>query len=291
MLSESLARAPGGIVVPPLIVEAMVTGLACIARDRLLAGRVAELTDLIDELVEWALRYPGKSAVALAELDLQTVWRNTAFEPSIEAPNGRKRERPFHGDRSIILAAVADRAVKKGYNSLTVTSVRAGTGVSRNTFYTHFRDLEDCFLAALEERASDALAQAVRAQTAGRTWAGGLYRAIAALCDQVAEDPLLARACLTDDFPPGSRGMRARQRLASAVIEQLADSVPSELQVSAFAAEASVGAVWALFRRYVARDWVQQRRDIAATLSFLALAPAIGAPAAIAAIRREQTAT
>lgn len=290
MLGESLARAPGGIVVPPLVVEGMVAGVAHVARARLVAGWEAELPELEDELLEWALAFPGKPAAALAELNLQTVWRNTAFEPLTASSNAGEADNwPPTGDRGLILSAVAELAVANGYSNLTVTRIRSSASVSRRTFSAHFDGVEDCFLAALEQRSGEALAQAARAQTAGHTWSGGIYRAIATLCDQVAEDPLLARVCLADDFVPGSRGARCRQRLMAAVAEQLSDSVPPKLRPGPLAAEASAGAIWALFHHHVVRDWVQ-RRKVAATLAFLALAPAIGAPAAVAAIRREQTA-
>jgi hypothetical protein len=54
--------------------------------------------------------------------------------------------------------------------------------------------------------------------------------------------------------------------------------------------EASAGAVWELFHRYVARASAQQRPQVAATLSYMALAPVVGPSAAMAAIHQEQTA-
>jgi AcrR family transcriptional regulator len=290
MLGESLARAPGGIVVPPLVVEGMAAGIAHVTRARLATARDTELRRLEDELIGWALSYPGRPAAALAELDLQTVWRNTAFEP-LTAPAVAEEGEAWHptGDRGLILNAVADLAVANGYGKLTVTRIRSRAGVSRRIFSAQFDGVEDCFIAALELRVGEALARAARAQTAGRTWPGGIYRAIAALCDQVAEDPFLARVCLVEDFAPGSRGARCRQRLLATIAEQFADSVPAGSRPDGPAAEATAGAVWALFHRHIVRDWAQQRK-VAATLAFLILAPVVGASAAVAAIRREQTA-
>jgi AcrR family transcriptional regulator len=290
MLGESLARTPGGIVVPPLVVEGIAAGMAHVARARLVAGREAEMRGLEEGLIAWALSYPGRPAAALAELDLQTVWRNTAFEP-LAAPAVVDEGEAWHptGDRGLILAAAAELAVANGYGKLTVTRIRSRAGVSRRIFSTHFDGVEDCFIAALEQRAGEALAKAARAQTAGRTWPGGIYRAIAALCDQVADDPFLARVCLVDDFAPNSKGARHRRRLLANFAEQFVDSVPPELRPDNPAAEATAGAIWSLFHRHLVRDWAQQRK-IAATLAFLALVPVIGASAAVAAIRREQTA-
>jgi AcrR family transcriptional regulator len=290
MLGESFARAPGGIAVPPLVIEGMVSGIAHVARGRLIASREAELPGLESELIEWALCYPGKSAASLAELDLQTVWRNTALEPLPSYANAEGGEvlRPT-GDRGAILSAVAELAVGSGYDKLTATRIHSRAGVSRRIFGNHFDGVEDCFLAAVEQRVTEALAQAARAQAAGRTWPGGTYRAIAALCDQVADDPFLARVCAVDDFAPGSRGARGRRRLIATVAEQFVDSLRPEQRPGDVVAEASAGAIWTLFHRHIVRDWVHQRQA-AATLAFLALAPVVGASAAVAAIRREQAA-
>jgi hypothetical protein len=71
--------------------------------------------------------------------------------------------------------------------------------------------------------------------------------------------------------------------------EQLVDCVPREHRTSDLVTEASAGAVWELFHRYVVHASPQYRQQIAATLSYIALAPVIGPSAALAAIRQEQT--
>jgi AcrR family transcriptional regulator len=287
MLSESFARAPGGIVVPPLVVEGIVGGVAGVARARLLAGREAELPGLGDELLEWALSYTGTSTDALARLDSQPFSSNGELESLPPGSAGGKRALLPSGDRAMLLVSVAQLAVAIGYDKLTVTRIRTGAKVSRKSFDAHFGGVEDCFLAALEQKADEALARAAHAQAAGSTWPGGVYRGIAALCDRVAADPFLAMACLSNPFAEDSAGGRSRRRLIEALADRIAADTPLELQSTALGAEASRGALWALFHRHMVRDWVQQRQ-IAATLTFMALAPVIGAPAAVAAIRREQ---
>lgn len=280
MLGESFARAPGGVVVPPLVIEGIVGGVAGVTRARLLSGRESELPVLGDELMEWALSYAGKPAAALAALDGQSVWRNTRFEPLVT---------PGTGDRSALLASVAELAAANGYGKLTVTRIRVHAKVSRKVFDAHFDSVESCFLAALEQKASEALAQAARAQTAARTWPGGIYRGIAALCDQVSEDPFLAAACLAGPLPDNSAGRLTRERLLAATAEQFTAGTPAKLRPSALAVEAVSGAAGTLFLRHIVRGWTQ-RRQIAATLAFMVLAPMVGDAPAVAAIRSEQTA-
>lgn len=288
MLAEAFARAPAGVTVPPLIVEGMVAGIAAISRRRLREGKVENLREVSEDLVSWALSYPHERAVELSSLDRQTVWRDTSLE--LLAPSsvgGQAESWSSTGDRALILAAVAELAAKDGYASLTSARIRSTAGVSRRKFDAYFDDLEDCYLAALDLHAGEAVAQAARALAAGRSWPGGVYRAISALCDHVAGDGLLARVCLVDDFPPGPNGERARRRLTNAVAELLSDGEQTWKRPSSLLAETTTGAVWSLFHHHVVRDW-SMHRQVASTLSYVALAPVVGPSTALRAIRTEQ---
>ena len=280
VLAEALARPPGGVVVPPLIVEGVVAGIATVSRDRLLAGKV-DLAGNGDVLVGWAMSYASDLAARLSDLDTRSVWRDT----TLEALRGEGKHRPRRGDRDLILDAVAGLTAASGYASLTAPRIRSTASVSRRKFEAHFNGVEDCWLAALDQHAVEAMAQAVRAQNAAADPSGGIYRAIAALCDQVAGDPFLARVCLGDDFPPGREGVRSRKRLGEAIVEMLADG---RARTSRLAGEAVIGAVWSLFHHHVLRDKASRNR-ISATLAYMVLTPTIGPRAAVEAIEREQS--
>jgi AcrR family transcriptional regulator len=277
MLAESFARPPKGVVVPPLIVQGMVAGIASVSRRRLLAGRVADFASSSGELVDWALCYPSPAAAELPSLDGQTVWGDTTLERTPAAPTG---------DRALIVKAVVELAAARGYSGLTVPRLRSAAGVSRRKFEAHFDGVEDCYLAALEQRAGEAMAQAARAQVSARSKAGGVYRTIAALIDRTAKDPFLARICLTDDFPQTRSGMAAKERLIDAAIE-LWTGDPFAPRLTGLAMEASSGAAWTLFQRCLLQSREPSR--IAASLVYLCLAPAIGPAATVSAIRQEQS--
>lgn len=286
-LAEAVTRSPGGVEVSSLVVEGMVGGIAHAVRARLLASRGGSLPELEDELVDWAQCYLGGSAAALAELDLQTARRDSSLETLAASPNGGEGVTSSpDGDRASILSATARLVIASGPGSLTATRIRSGAGVPRRTFDLHFNGVEECFIAAMEQRVGEALAHAACAQAAARTWPGGIYRAISVLCDRVVADPILARVCLGDDFAPGSSGWQQRRQLIRAVSEQIGGGIPREERPGSLAMEATEGAVWALFGRHLIREW-PRRRQVAATLAFLALAPVIGAPAAMASIRGE----
>jgi hypothetical protein len=130
------------------------------------------------------------------------------------------------------------------------------------------------------------LARATRAKASAASWGGGVYRALAALCDHVSADPFLATICLGDDFPPGPNGKRFRERLTATIVETLADGAPPQAR-NGIVLEVSASAVWSVFRRYVAGA-APARTPIAATLSYLASAPALGATTALTTILTEQ---
>jgi AcrR family transcriptional regulator len=291
MLLEAFARAPAGVAIPPMIVEGMVAGIASVARNRLFAGKVSSLSDSSDQLIEWALLHIDPVAARLAELDRQTVWRDTTLQASSSPSlNGDMEAWPTTGDRALILCAVAELAATKGYAGLTAARIRSAAHVSRRKFNAYFDDVEDCYLAVLEQRVGEATAQAVRAQTAASSPPGGVYRAIATLCDHVAGNPFLARVCLTtDDFPPGLNGARSRRRLIEVVTELLQGATPQAVAPSPLTIEASTGAIWSLFHRHIIRDW-SLRRQISATLSYMVLAPVVGASTTVASIGSEQSA-
>jgi AcrR family transcriptional regulator len=286
MIGASLARAPDGVAVPPMVIEGMMAGIARVGRNRLLAGRQGELAGMEAEMMGWAMCFPSEVAAGLADLDLGALHGNPVIAPLLAPAVGVSPT----GDRATILAAVGKLVAAEGYKygDLTVPRIRTGAGVSRRIFDGHFDDVEECFLAALGERAAEAVAQAARAQIVGTTWAGGIYRAITAFCIQIAGDPLLAHVCFQDDFLTGSKGSLARLRLIAGVSDQIRDSAPQEDRASELAVEASAGAIWSIFHHHVLRDWVVHHPEISATLSYMALAPGIGAEATVAAIRDEQ---
>lgn len=289
MFSKSLARAPGGFAVPPLIVEGVMAGISHIARTRLRAGTEATVAGLEDEMMDWAFSFPTEESAELVKLDAGFVRGNAAV---LEMRAQEAISRRARDDRAAILAAVSKLAAAEdyAYKSLTIPLIRRAAGVSRKVFDAEFDSVEECFLAALELRAAKAIADAATEQTAGATREGGVYRAISSLCTELAGDPLLARACFRNDFAPGSKGSQARLRIVGSVTDQIRAGAGAHDLVSDLATEASAGAIWALFHHHVLRNWVTHRPEIAATLAYMALAPIVGGANAVAAIRDEQIA-
>ena len=89
-------------------------------------------------------------------------------QPSPDIP--RRLPRGTHGlDRDVVeasqrtrlLEAVGRAVAERGYAAATIDDVVRRAGVSKKTFYEHFADKQDCFLAAYEA-ASEELLERVR---------------------------------------------------------------------------------------------------------------------------------
>ena len=285
MIEQSFAAAPDPLPVPPLIVKGIVAGVHRVGRAQLLAGRARELPGLADELLEWMLCFRCREVATLERLDAR------AISPAPGAATLALDDGGVHEDeRERILEATAQIAAAEGYRQLTVPRIRAAAGVSRKRFDEHFEDVQGCFIAALERPSQRALANAVPAGRLGRSWPGGLHRAVCSLCADIGTDPVLARLGFVEVFAPGPDGMLCRERVIAGVAESFRASAPTRQRPSELAAEASVGALWGVVHHHVALGRAHRLPGIAGLLSYLALAPAIGPERAVRAIVAEHEA-
>jgi AcrR family transcriptional regulator len=111
-----------------------------------------------------------------------------------------------------MLGAMAEAVAANTYGATTVADVVAGAGVSRKTFYEHFRDKEECFLAAFDAGVDlllDAIA-AARPPEDDPTWLALMRARVRAYLQTLASEPAFARTFLTEVFAAGPRALDRR---------------------------------------------------------------------------------
>jgi AcrR family transcriptional regulator len=116
--------------------------------------------------------------------------------------------------REAILEGMIRVAGRKGYAAASITDIVAESGVARPTFYRHFKNKHDCFLAAFEltaERIYDVVVEACRAEGTWQERAGG---GLAAVVGLLAAEPGLARTVVVE---AAAAGGEARQRYWAAL--------------------------------------------------------------------------
>jgi AcrR family transcriptional regulator len=182
--------------------------------------------------------------------------------------------------RARILAALAEETVEKGYRAVTVADIVRHAGIARNTFYENFSSKEDCFLAACDFAANEALGRVVDAGGKPATWPEMIRAGLGAFLQYVAGEPALARTCIVEALSAGPAGAERYERSIQAFVPFFrrgrkvsphGDELPETLE------EAIVGGIfWILYQRIVVGQ-IEQVEGLLGQLVEFSLTPYVGA--------------
>jgi len=173
--------------------------------------------------------------------------------------------------------------VEKGYRAVTVADIVRHAGIARNTFYENFSSKEDCFLAACDFAANEALSRVVDAGGKPATWPEMIRAGLGALLRYIASEPALARTCIVEALSAGPAAVERYERSIQAFVpffqrgrkvSRHGDELPETLE------ETIVGGIfWILYQRIVMGQ-VEQIEDLLGQLVEFSLTPYIGAESA-----------
>jgi AcrR family transcriptional regulator len=164
-------------------------------------------------------------------------------------PHRLRREVVEASQRERMLDAIVQAVAEKGYSATTVGDVVSRAGVSRKTFYEHFRDKEECFLAAYDEGVEILMDQIRSAGERADSFYERMQARVRAYLTLLVEEPAFARAYLIEVFAAGEAALERRRavhaRLSKFGRELNEDArrefpempeVPDEVFVAAFGA-------------------------------------------------------
>jgi AcrR family transcriptional regulator len=106
--------------------------------------------------------------------------------------------------RDRLNAAIVLLVNEKGYPDVSLTQIVKTAGIARSTFYEHFADKEELFLAVFDEVVEEtmrAMIEAAEAQSG--SWEEKTRSAFTVLLDRVAREPDPARFCLIESQSAG----------------------------------------------------------------------------------------
>lgn len=138
-------------------------------------------------------------------------------------PRGRHkldREAVRDSQRSRLLAAMLDLVGSQGYAATSVPQVVAAAKASRNAFYEHFKDKEDCFLTMCMEEAANFSEEVLTGAVTAGDWTEAARLAVRRALGWWQDRPQLARAYLIEIPLVGPRAIKSRA-VAYAPFEQL----------------------------------------------------------------------
>jgi AcrR family transcriptional regulator len=114
---------------------------------------------------------------------------------------------PATETRARILAAMGTLVSEKGYAAVTIDAIARAARISKRTFYDHFADKEECFLAAYEAAADHVYGVVLGEAHAGLPWRARLDAVIATYLKAMAAQPEMTRVFHVEIQAAGARAL------------------------------------------------------------------------------------
>jgi AcrR family transcriptional regulator len=182
--------------------------------------------------------------------------------------------------RRRILEATADLLAEHGYQGTTLEMIVRQAKVGYATFYKHYADRDEAFLALLDaatERTTARIEAAYKREEG--PWTDRVGAALGVLFEEVAAHPNVARACLVEALTAGpeatARHEKALKRVA-ALLRPGRELNPRRARLPENLEETLAGGVvWVLSQRLIGGEAGKLRALLPETLEFL-LRPYVG---------------
>ncbi len=216
-------------------------------------------------------------------------------EPHQLPPGRHGLSRAFvaQNQRERILAAVADVASVVGYGDMSVEDVIVTAGVSRRTFYEHFSNKHDAFLAAYDTVIAQLLGGVRNAYESERTFEERLASGLTAFLDFAAREPAFARMCIVEALAAGPEAVKRRNDAMAAfatLIDENARELGTMLEPPALTGETIVGGIYEVIYARIVAGEIRTLPSLLPDLLYSALLPYVGLEAAAAEYRRQREA-
>lgn len=117
---------------------------------------------------------------------------------------------PLRTRRERLIGAMARVVSEEGYRAASVSKVVAAAGISRNSFYEHFANKEECFLAAYDAAVELAITRVQTAIAGAASREAAVEAGFAAFLDAAAREPELAWLCVVEVLAAGPRALARR---------------------------------------------------------------------------------
>jgi AcrR family transcriptional regulator len=193
--------------------------------------------------------------------------------------------------RERILSAVADVTSVAGYREMSVEDVIVTAGVSRRTFYEHFKNKDDAFLAAYDAVLGQLIAAVQEAVEREKSGADRLRAGLAAFLDFIAREPSFARMCIVEALAAGSEAVNRRNAAMAAfarIIDENARALGTPLHPPELTAETIVGGIYEVIYTRIVRGEIRELPRLLPDLMYSVVLPYAGPEAALSEHQRLQ---
>jgi AcrR family transcriptional regulator len=194
---------------------------------------------------------------------MQYLSQRLAAEPARTRESEFSRGSLASDQRERLLAATERLIAEKGAVATTIEAIVKEAGVSSVTFYEHFRNKEECFVAAFERAAEGLRAEVSGALAADAPRPERVRAGLEALLAAVEAEPVRARLCFVE-AQQGGPLMAARY---DAALDQVAAELDDLL------GQAIVGGLAWLLREQLELGGGKSVRELLPQMTDVVLAP------------------
>jgi AcrR family transcriptional regulator len=181
--------------------------------------------------------------------------------------------------RRRILEATADLVAEQGYQAATIETIVRRAKVGYATFYKHFEDKEQCYLALLDAGYGVAAHRVQRAFDREQEWPDQVAAGLGALFETIAAHPNVGRACLVEALTAGPEAVARHEQMLKRFIPLLKpgrELNPRRAELPDTLEDTLVGGVlWVLNQRLIAGETEALRGLLPETIEFV-LRPYVG---------------
>lgn len=187
--------------------------------------------------------------------------------------------------RERLVVAMLMAASELGYRETNVQDVIDRAGVSRPTFYEHFANKEDCFLAAFDTSAARLRRKVdAAAQRGGDRWRDRLRFGLTALIEFAIAEPQTARTLIVEARAASADAVMRRVQLLEGFAEcldaEVRELLPADPDCSSVTASGVVGGVEALLYSRLCKEEFDNLEELLPSLMYFAVLPYEGHEAA-----------
>jgi AcrR family transcriptional regulator len=197
-------------------------------------------------------------------------------------PPGRHlvpRDFVAQNQRARILLAMTELAAERGYQKTTIELIVKTARVALSTFYEHFSNREECFLAALDE-IIDGVAEVLEELVdPDQPWPDQIAAGLGILLEMVVAQPARARLCIVESQGAGGAALARYHEGLECVAPKLREGrrfnprsarLPDGLEIAI-----AGGLVWLVHQRLVG-DRVDEIEELLPEMLQVTLTPYLG---------------
>jgi AcrR family transcriptional regulator len=279
MLARSFLASPEASPLPGPVVRGITGGLHGVIADATSRGQRRLESELSEEMLRWTLLFQTPAAVRMDEL-MAAGLSLRMREISLARAHARPRPQSGGDQRTRLLGEILRLAALHEYRELTAPQIADEARVSIDDFLELFTSRDECFLAALEMIGEELLAITADPELVSSQWPMAVRRVLAELMGYLGDRPLYARTLAQEAFAAGPNAVQYTLELVQTIATLLSEGAP-EPALSELAVEGMAGALLHTVRCQVASGRIELLGALSDHLSYLVLAPFIGAESAL----------